>query len=86
MISLFSTFIFALSFVIYLKRKSSRVIIISCFKAEVILKRNPCFFNFSQNLKQCQMFAKLESKILGENLISKFPKGHVKANEEGKFN
>lgn len=32
------------------------------------------------------MFAKLESKILGENLISKFPKGHVEANEEGKFN
>ena len=32
------------------------------------------------------MFAKLESKILGENLISKFPKGHVEANEEDKFN
>lgn len=32
------------------------------------------------------MFAKLESKILGENLISKFPKGHVEANEKDKFN
>lgn len=32
------------------------------------------------------MFAKLESKILEENLISKFPKGHVEANEEDKFN
>lgn len=32
------------------------------------------------------MFAKMESKILGENLISKFPKGHVEANEEDKLN
>lgn len=32
------------------------------------------------------MFAKLKSKILGENLISKFPKGHVEANEKDKFN
>lgn len=32
------------------------------------------------------VFAKLESKILGENLIFKFTKGHVEANEEDKFN
>lgn len=32
------------------------------------------------------IFAKLESKILGENLISKFLKGRVEANEKDKFN
>lgn len=36
--------------------------------------------------KIVSMFAKLESKILGENLISKFPKGHGEANEKEKFN
>lgn len=32
------------------------------------------------------VFDKLESKIIGANLISKFPKGHIEANEEDTFN
>ena len=43
-------------------------------------------FQLCSGSKTTPMFAKLESKILGENLISKFPKGHVEANEEDKFN
>lgn len=43
-------------------------------------------FQLCSESKTMSMFAKLESEILGENLISEFPKGHVEANEEDKFN
>lgn len=62
------------------------MVIISYFKLEVILEKKSVLFQLCSESKTTSMFAKLESKILGENLISKFPKGHIEANEEDKFN
>lgn len=64
----------------------SRIIIISCFKIEVIFEKNFMLFQLCSESKTMSMFDKLESKIFWENLISKSPKGHIQANEEDKFN
>lgn len=52
----------------------------------MFFEKKSVLFQLCSETKTTPVFAKLESKILGENLISKFPKGCVEANEEDKFN
>ena len=83
------------SFVIHLNRKSKAYTTVDKFpewlsflisKLEVVFEKESVLFQLCSESKTTPMFAKMESKIVGENLISKFPKGHVEANEEDKLN
>lgn len=88
-------FIITLSFVIHLKRKTKAHTTADKFPEtlSLLVSKLKSFFEKKSVLSQlgseskiASVFAKLESKILGENLISSFAKGHVEANGEDKFN